>query len=205
MVEEIKKKHPFLSREQISFFKEYFEDNQKSNQISYELFLDGLYGCKFIIKDGLESVLKDIKAQLDKKNYYQNKTIYLKFDEYFKYIEIIFKEQELNENQNDPEMRVLFENLSKGQDYLYKKNLISILQVFELPLNLDEFFAPLNGQEEISFNEFCTLFRTGSGIDDNIIRTFYSTFCGFGDVNINENSIKAAHFPLNYVPHNIEA
>ena len=203
MTDKIRSLCPFLSDEQYQFYKEYFNDVQKNKEISFEDFKDALYGSKYVNKDTLEDLLKTYKQAREKKygNILDNP---LKIDDYFRGIEYILKEQEIIENQNDPEMLQLFNNLSNNGDYLYKKNLKNILILYELPLNIEEFFEPLKGQEEINFNEFCALFRKGQGKDEELIRTFYSTFVGFKDVNANSKVIEAAHFPVKYVGHYVD-
>ena len=70
------------------------------------------------------------------------------------------KDQAQSKNQNDPEMERLFKSLAgKDGDYVYKKKLTDIIKTFDLSINLDQFFQPAGGQEEMSFNEFCSLFQ----------------------------------------------
>ena len=50
-------------------------------------------------------------------------------------------------------------------------NLYDIIKTFDLPINLDQFFQPVGGQEEINFNEFCSLFQVEK-VDENVRKTF---------------------------------
>ena len=52
-------------------------------------------------------------------------------------------------------MEKLFKSLAgKDGDYVYKRKLSDIITMFGLPINLNNFFQPVGGQEELNFNEF---------------------------------------------------
>ena len=44
--------------------------------------------------------------------------------------------------------------------------------MFDLPINITQFFQPIQGIEEINFNEFCYLFKPEK-VDENVRKTFY--------------------------------
>ena len=100
-------------------------------------------------------------------------------------------------------MKTLFENLAgPEQDYVYKKKLSDMINVFELNVDLNEFFAPIKGQEEINFNEFYSLFKYNPGIENQALRTFYSMFKGMDEEEKKEErELRTIKFPINYVPH----
>ena len=100
-------------------------------------------------------------------------------------------------------MKTLFENLAgPEQDYVYKKKLSDMINVFELNVDLNEFFAPIKGQEEINFNEFCSLFKYKGGMENQALRTFYSMFKGLDEEEKKEErELRSIKFPINYVPH----
>ena len=189
-----------MTKEELQYFTENFADNQKNNSINFDIFCSICRSYnKILNKTVLEESLKDIKASLDKKNNTQQ--INIKQDEYFNLINTIIKDQFQSQNQDDPEMEKLFKSLAgKEGDYVYKKKLSDIIKSFDLPINLDQFFQPVGGQEEINFNEFCTLFRTEKKEVD-----FRKTFFSFIDKSSKEpeekEEIKAiyrANFPIKY-------
>ena len=98
-------------------------------------------------------------------------------------------------------MEKLFKSLAgKEGDYVYKKKLSEIIKTFGLLIDLDQFFRPVGGAEEINFNEFCTLFRTEKKEEN-----FRKTFMNFIDKSSKEpeekEEIKAiykANFPIKY-------
>ena len=98
----------------------------------------------------VQESIKDLKSAMDKKN--NNAQIMLKQEEYFNYVNTIMKDQMQSTNQNDPEMEKLFKSLAgKDGDYVYKKKLTDIIKLFDLSINLDQFFQPCRGTRR---NEF---------------------------------------------------
>ena len=49
---------------------------------------------------------------------------------------------------------------------IHKNSLINIIDQFDLPIIMNEFFSPLGKKEEINFSEFCSLFKStfGAGV-----------------------------------------
>ena len=189
-----------MTKEELQYFTESFADNQKNNSINFDIFSGiCLSYNKILNKTVLEESLKDIKASLDKKN--NSQQINIKQDEYFNLINTILKDQFQSQNQDDPEMEKLFKSLAgKEGDYVYKKKLTEIINTFGLLIDLEKFFRPVGGAEEINFNEFCTLFRTEKREDN-----FRKTFLNFIDKSSKEpeekEEIKAiykANFPIKY-------
>ena len=127
--------------------------------------------------------------------------INLKKDEYFNLINTVIKDQFQSQNQDDPEMEKLFKSLAgKDGDYVYKKKLTDIINTFGLLVDLEQFFRPVGGAEEINFNEFCTLFRSKKTQED-----FRKSFFNFIDKSskepVEKEEIKAiykANFPIKY-------
>ena len=195
------KNHPYLSKEDIKYFSSYWNEYQKNNQIQFETFQEIINANKKIDKTVSQQILKDIKTALTKK--YGDQPLNIKEHDYYNYIEKIKREQDQEKNANDPEMKKLFEALAgPEQDYVYKKKLSDAINVFELEINLNEFFAPVNNQEELNFNEFCALFKTGNELEDLAMKTFYSNMVGLDDENAQERrELNAIKFPVNYVPH----
>ena len=189
-----------MTKEELQYFTENFAENQKNGALNLDFFFNICRSYnKILNKTVLEESLKDIKTSLEKKNSTQQITI--KQDEYFNYINTILKDQFQSQNQDDPEMEKLFKSLAgKEGDYVYKKKLSEIIKTFGLLIDLDQFFKPVGGAEEINFNEFCTLFRTEKKEEN-----FRKTFMNFIDKSSKEpeekEEIKAiykANFPIKY-------
>ena len=190
----------FMKKEDELYFNEYFNEYQKNGQITFDNFSLICKEFKGITdKVVLEETLKDLKTSLDKKNVIQ--TLYLKQDEYNNFVNTVLKDQAQSKNQNDPEMEKLFKSLAgKEGDYVYKKKLSDIITMFELPINLNTFFQPVGGQEELNFNEFCCLFRPEK-IDENLRKTFINFIDKSSKEPDEKEDIKAiykANFPIKY-------
>ena len=192
-------KEDFMSKEDLNYFTNNFNEHQKNGSINYEIFSNIVHSYKDISnKTVLEESLKDIKSSLDKKS---NQQYSIKQDEYFNLINIILKDQFQSKNQDDPEMEKLFKSLAgKDGDYVYKKKLTDIMNTFGLLIDIDQFFRPVSGAEEINFNEFCTLFRSEKNQDN-----FRKTFINFIDKSSKEEdekeelkAIYKANFPIKY-------
>ncbi len=190
----------FMKKEDELYFNEYFNEYQKNGQITFDNFSLICKEFKGITdKAVLEETLKDLKTSLDKKNVIQ--TLYLKQDEYNNFVNTVLKDQAQSKNQNDPEMEKLFKSLAgKEGDYVYKKKLSDIITMFDLPINLNTFFQPVGGQEELNFNEFCCLFRPEK-IDENLRKTFINIIDKSSKEPDEKEDIKAiykANFPIKY-------
>ena len=189
-----------MTKEELQFFTDNFNENQKNGVLNFDLFCNICRSySKISNKTVLEESLKDIKTSLDKKNSAQQ--INIKQDEYFNFINTILKDQFQSQNQDDPEMEKLFKSLAgKDGDYVYKKRLTDIINTFGLLVDVEQFFKPVGGAEEINFNEFCTLFRT-----EKTQETFRTTFINFIDKSSKEpeekeelKAIYKANFPIKY-------
>jgi len=189
-----------ISKEELQFFQDNFNENQKNGTINFEYLCNICRSyTKIMNKTVLEESLKDIKASLDKKNSQQN--ISLKQDEYFNIINTILKDQFQSQNQDDPEMEKLFKSLAgKEGDYVYKKKLTEIINTFGLLIDLEQFFRPVGGAEEINFNEFCTLFRSEK-TEENFRKTFITLIDKSSKEPEEKEELKAiykANFPIKY-------
>ena len=197
----MKNSRAYLNKEDQEYFGKYWTEYSKGNQIQFETFKEIILSNKKIDKTIAGNMLKDIKTALEKKS--GGQIINIKQDDYYNYIEQIKREQDQEYNSNDPEMKLLFENLAgPEQDYVYKKKLSDIINVFELNIDLNEFFAPIKGQEEINFNEFCSLFTTNTALENQALQTFYSMFNNLDEEERKEEiELRSIKFPINYVPH----
>ena len=188
----------FLNKEALQYFTDSFNDNQKNGLISLDLIKAICSEYKGIDKTVLEETFKDLKSA-DKKNISSQMNI--KQDDYFNYVNTVLKDQAQTKNQNDPEMEKLFKSLAgKEGDYVYKKKLTDIITMFDLPINVNQFFQPIQGIEEINFNEFCALFQPEK-VDDNVRKTFYTLIDKSSKEPDEKEDIKAiykANFPIKY-------
>ena len=188
-----------MTKEDSLYFTQCFNDSQRNGQITFDQFSFICSEYKKFDQAVLQETLKDLKASLDKKN--NNAQINLKQDEYFNYVNTVLKDQAQSKNQNDPEMEKLFKSLAgKEGDYVYKKKLSDIIRTFDLPINLDQFFQPIGGQEEINFNEFCSLFQVEK-VDENLRKTFINFIDKSSKEPDEKEDIKAiykANFPIKY-------
>ena len=188
-----------MTKEDSLYFTQCFNDSQRNGQITFDQFTFICSEYKKLDQAVLQETLKDLKTNLDKKN--NNAQIILKQDEYFNYVNTVLKDQAQSKNQNDPEMEKLFKSLAgKEGDYVYKKKLSDIIRTFDLPINLDQFFQPIGGQEEINFNEFCSLFQVEK-VDENLRKTFINFIDKSSKEPDEKEDIKAiykANFPIKY-------
>ena len=188
-----------LTKEDLLYFTQCFNETQRNGQISFDQFSFICSEYKKLDQAVLQETLKELKTNLDKKN--NNVQIMLKQDEYFNYVNTVIKDQAQVKNQNDPEMEKLFKSLAgKDGDYVYKKKLSDIIRTFDLPINLEQFFQPVGGQEEINFNEFCSLFQVEK-VDENLRKTFISFIDKSSKEPEEKEDIKAiykANFPIKY-------
>jgi hypothetical protein len=188
-----------MTKDDSLYFTQCFNDSQRNGQITFDQFTFICSEYKKLDQAVLQETLKDLKASLDKKN--NNAQINLKQDEYFNHVNTVLKDQVQSKNQNDPEMEKLFKSLAgKEGDYVYKKKLSDIIRTFDLPINLDQFFQPIGGQEEINFNEFCSLFQVEK-VDENLRKTFINFIDKSSKEPDEKEDIKAiykANFPIKY-------
>ena len=190
----------YMTKNDILYFTDNFNEYQKNGLITFDLFGSICRDYKGITdKPVLEESLKDLKSSLDKKNTMQQ--INLKQEEYFNFVNTVLKDQAQAKNQNDPEMERLFKSLAgKDGDYVYKRKLSDIITMFGLPINLNNFFQPVQGQEELTFNEFCCLFRPEK-VDENLRKTFINFIDKSSKEPDEKEDIKAiykANFPVKY-------
>ena len=188
-----------MTKEDSLYFTQCFNDSQRNGQISFDQFAYICSEYKKLEQAVLQETLKELKAGLDKKN--NNMQIMFKQEEYFNHVNTVLKDQVQSKNQNDPEMEKLFKSLAgKDGDYVYKKKLSDIIKTFDLPINLEQFFQPIGGQEEINFNEFCSLFQVEK-VDENLRKTFISFIDKSSKEPDEKEDIKAiykANFPIKY-------
>jgi hypothetical protein len=78
-----------------------------------------------------------------------------------------------------------------------RSSIVSVIREFELPLDINEFFIPLGGKEEISFSDFCSLFRSKNPEKELFLRSFASSFYKFKKEDSNDDE---KVFPISVIP-----
>jgi len=82
---------------------------------------------------------------------------------------------------------------------VYRKKIIEIIKEFELPIIIDEFFKPIGTRDEISFNDFCALFRANSTqTNDIFFQSFASSFYNSNVCVVPPEEAKT--FPIQVIP-----
>jgi hypothetical protein len=66
--------------------------------------------------------------------------------------------------------------LSGNENILSRGQIIVIINEYELPIDLNEFFAPLGNKENLTFSDFCSLFRSRTPDNALFFKTFSSSF-----------------------------
>lgn len=181
------------------FISQYNLLKDKNGKISFDNFAFALNEFLRIDKVHLEEDLEKLRTTCTKKQG-SDATIFFTEADYYKNIEDIFRQQDLRENMRDPEMRVLFENLTNGGDTLQKSFISSIITDFGFPIDLEKFFAPIGKKDRLTFNDFCLLFKNRGPEQEIVIQTFYSTFSCLESQSAN-TQLANEIFPIKYVPH----
>jgi hypothetical protein len=57
-----------------------------------------------------------------------------------------------------------------------RNKLIRIIQDFELPFDVAEFFSPIGNKDLLDFTDFCKLFKSNSYENNMFYKTFASSF-----------------------------
>lgn len=186
-------------KDEIYFIDQFNDKKDKHEKISFDHFSDIMFGFSKIDKTYLDEDLGKMKATYIKK---LGTDVPITFSEreYYKNIEDIFRQHDLRENTKDPEMNTLFENLANENNVIPKHIITSVIESFELPIDIKSFFEPIGNKEKLEFEDFCLLFKKRGPEENILIKTFYSTFFCLSDQGEN---FKVANdsFPIKYVPH----
>jgi hypothetical protein len=174
----------YFDQSDVLYFKRAFLDmiSRSSQDITFKSLREIANLCnkfnKVIISSCLDKIIKRMTSQNEDDIFISiNKINTLDFDDYFEYLEYIALEQNKFLNEKDPEMENLFNILCFGDIVIYRKKISEIIENFELPLSLDEFFLPIGKKEEINFNDFCYLFKANK--EANLfLKTFAQSFYG---------------------------
>lgn len=70
---------------------------------------------------------------------------------------------------------------------------------FELPISIEEFLAPIGKKEEITFSDFCSLFKSKCNGNDILLSTFTSSFYNSRDNEVIQK-VNAESFPIKVIP-----
>jgi hypothetical protein len=75
---------------------------------------------------------------------------------------------------------------------------VGIIEEYELPIDLNEFFAPIGKKEELTFADFCSLFKCRTQENALFYKTFASSFQNAQQARENGNL-----FPIQVMPKNV--
>ncbi len=67
-------------------------------------------------------------------------------------------------------------NILAVEDEISRNKLIRIIQDFELPFDVAEFFSPIGNKDLLDFTDFCKLFKSNSFENNMFYKTFASSF-----------------------------
>jgi len=171
-----------LSHADFKYFENAFKDysNAQSKDITFrnlrEIIISFKKFGKNIVQTCLEKIIKRLASQNEDE-------VYVGYRDYCEYLQFIALEHDKYLNERDPEIKYLFELLSLGESSIYKKKIVEVIKDFELPINIDEFFAPIGKKEEIFFEDFCYLFKSTGESGEILMNTFASSFY---KINTNE-------------------
>ena len=174
----------------------YKNQNVDIDVIKFENFQQICYDTDKFNKSLLVGILEKIRRLCRDKLRNKDDEILINRQEFFTYIEIVVRDNDKSENENDPELKEIFECLAID-NIIYKKKFIEILNSFELPLNVDNFLSPLKKKEEITFFDFCSLFNKKTDTSAMVFSTFYSSFYNTKDILTKKGKGKD-NFPIKF-------
>lgn len=185
-----------LTPHEIKYYDNAFYDYPSANLnnfITIDDFKEILVNTKKFPEAMINNFCEQIKRKLKEGTMNLDELLLSKSD-YFEYLESLMVEFEKSLNEKDPEIRELFYLLAGEFDTLSKSKLVNIITAFDLPIRLDEFFAPIGKKEELSFQDFCSLFKSKSAHNEMFLKTFTSSFHNISplDIESSDNSL----FPI---------
>ena len=175
----------FIKTSECRFFEKYFDmyceviAGENEEAITFNQFTSICQECDKFNKQSLFTFLETIKRRCRDKLRNKDSDIRINRIDFYSYIEEIIKSNDKVENENDPELKELFDILAINET-INKKYFADLIVSFDLPLNVDEFLSPVKKKDDIVFVDFCSLFRRRSH-DKNlnmIFNTFTSSFYG---------------------------
>lgn len=90
----------------------------------------------------------------------------------------------------------LFEIVSNGEPALSRSKIISVIRMFDLPINIEEFFYPIGKKETLNFSEFCLLFKSNDRKDNVFLRSFTKGMKSGEKHNSSALNEKGSNFPI---------
>lgn len=179
-----------LTKNETNYFNDSYEQkkDKASNRISFIHFRDILLNFstfnRYSISELIEKIKKDLIAKYVNLN---EQELSLSEKEYYKHLNYLILESHRRSNEKDPEIsnylyyylfinfisETLFNLLSNNKETLSKAFLVNIIIMFDLPISPDEFFAPIDKNvDNITFTDFCGLFRATGRDQDKIMNSF---------------------------------
>lgn len=192
----------FLRTGEYRFFEKYFDfycvDNGHVEDpvIKFDQFKQIVNECEKFSPKNIPIIVDKIERQCREKLRKKEDEILINRKDFFVYIEIAVKENDKNENENDDELREIFDSLCGQSTTLNKKYFCDVLLSLGLPISLDDFMGPLKKKEEITHLEFCSLFKKKNDNSGIKFSTFYSSFYNTKDYMMGKPG--KDNFPIRY-------
>lgn len=174
----------FLKTSESRFFEKYFDmfciEGEEGEYLLFADFTNICIDSKKFNPHLLPNIFDTIKRRCRDKLRNKEDEIQITRHDFFYYIDEVIRTNDKTENENDPELMEIFNILAK-EGILNKKYFSEVLTSFELPLVLEEFLAPVRKKDDITFPDFCALFKRHSRESDLLYRTFASSFYNVRD------------------------
>ena len=172
----------------------YSEVSQDKVAISYRDFVSVLKQIKIFDSKSIQRVLEKIRKET------KNRTgddaeaaIEISEKDYFTYLKQIEIEQNKLSNEGSTEFKRLFDLLSQNGESVSKAKIKAILDIYGISVD-DSFFSSVPKKDNLSFEDFCCLFKSEHNTDI-YIRTVSKNFFEHSDDIINSKN-NVYTFPL---------
>ena len=153
----------------------YSEVSQDKATISYRDFVSVLKQIKIFDSKSIQRVLEKIRKET------KNRTgddaegaIEITEKDYFTYLKQIEIEQNKLSNEGSTEFKRLFDLLSQNGESVSKAKIKAILDIYGISVD-DSFFSSVPKKDNLSFEDFCCLFKSEHNTDI-YIRTVSKNF-----------------------------
>ena len=173
-----------LTNEQYKVFKRAFDDKKNNkNLIAFTDFLNLMKNVKKFNQDRVSQITEPLKKELKNKNSTDNEAnILINEADYFKYVAQLVNDHNKDANENDDEMKKLFEDLCGKNESLNQKFLVEQFEKYGIEIDTNEFFRLVKGKDPLYFEDFCLLFKSKEQ-QDMFKRTFGNGFFNPNDPN----------------------
>ena len=172
----------------------YSEVSQDKAAISYRDFVSVLKQIKIFDSKSIQRVLEKIRKETKNRTGDEAEAaIEISEKDYFTYLKQIEIEQNKLSNEGSTEFKRLFDLLSQNGESVSKAKIKAILDIYGISVD-DSFFSSVPKKDNLSFEDFCCLFKSEHSTDI-YIRTVSKNFFEHSDDIINtKNNVYT--FPL---------